>query len=135
MGLPYLRAVSQADPTASSPRITVVFLLYQAARVAPALLEGLARQVHPGYSRQSDWLEALLMDDASSDGTARAVEGAIVALGSPAHYNLVTNSENLGLAGTLNKALALVQTPYVLTCHLDCRFGSDDYVASMLELI
>ncbi len=75
------------------------------------------------------------MDDASSDGTARAVETAVAALGGPANYRLVVNPENLGLAGTLNKALGLVRTPYVLTCHLDCRFGSEDYVASMLELI
>jgi cellulose synthase/poly-beta-1,6-N-acetylglucosamine synthase-like glycosyltransferase len=113
----------------------VVFLLYQAALVAPALVAGLARQAHPRYSRQSDWLEALWMDDASSDGTARAVEEAVVALGGPTHYRLVENPENLGLAGTLNKALGLAQTPYVLTCHLDCRFGSESYVASMLELI
>jgi GT2 family glycosyltransferase len=135
MGLPYVHAVPRPEPTASSPRITVVFLLYQAALVAPALVSGLARQVHASYPLQSDWLEALLMDDASSDGTAQAVEAAVVALGRPAHYRVVANPENLGLAGTLNKALGLVQTPYALTCHLDCRFGSEGYVASMLELI
>ena len=123
------------EPTASSPRITVVFLLYHAARVAPDLVAGLARQVHAKYSRQAEWLEALWMDDASSDGTSRAVETALAALGNPAHYRLVANPENLGLAGTLNKALGLVRTPFMLTCHLDCRFGSEDYVASMLELI
>jgi GT2 family glycosyltransferase len=135
MGLPYLRAVPTTEQTSPSPRITVVFLLYQAALVAPVLVAGLARQVHASYSRQSDWLEAVFMDDASRDGTSRAVEEAVAALGKPAHYRLVTNPENLGLAGTLNKVLGLVRTPYVLTCHLDCRFGSEGYVASMLELI
>jgi GT2 family glycosyltransferase len=133
--LPYVHAVPRPEPTAPSPRITVVFLLYQAARVAPALVEGLARQARAGHSNQSDWLEALLMDDASTDGTARAVEASLVALGSPKHYRLVVNPENLGLAATLNKALGLVRTPYALTCHLDCRFGSEDYVASMLDLM
>jgi GT2 family glycosyltransferase len=118
-----------------SPRITVVFLLYQAAHVVPALVEGLARQTREGHSNQSEWLEALLMDDASTDGTAQAVEASLLALGSPPNYRLVVNPANLGLAGTLNKALGLVRTPYVLTCHLDCRFGSEDYVASMLDLI
>jgi GT2 family glycosyltransferase len=127
--------VPATEQTAPSPRITVVFLLYEAALVAPALVAGLARQVHAKHSRQSDWLEAVFMDDASSDGTSRAVEDALVHLGRPAHYRLVANPENLGLAGTLNKALGLVHTPYVLTCHLDCRFGSEGYVASMLELI
>lgn len=136
MGLPYLHAVPHPEPPAPARRrITVVFLLYQAARVVPALVEGLTRQVHAGHSRQSDWLEVLFMDDASTDGTARAVEEELTRLGSPPHCRVVVNPENLGLAGTLNKALGLVRTPYALTCHLDCRFGSEDYVASMLELI
>jgi glycosyltransferase involved in cell wall biosynthesis len=117
------------------PRITVVFLLYQAARVAPGLVEMMARQAHAGHAHQPDWLEALFMDDASTDGTARAVEETLARLGSPQHYRLVVNPDNLGLAGTLNKALGLVRTPYVLTCHLDCRFGGEDYVATMLELM
>jgi cellulose synthase/poly-beta-1,6-N-acetylglucosamine synthase-like glycosyltransferase len=75
------------------------------------------------------------MDDASTDGTARAAEEALTRLGSPSHCRVVVNPENLGLAGTLNKAVGLVRTPYMLTCHLDCRFGREDYVASMLELL
>jgi GT2 family glycosyltransferase len=135
MELQYVPAVPPPEPDAPSPRITVVFLLYQAAHVVPALVKGLARQARAGHSNQSDWLEALLMDDASTDGTAQAVEASLLALGCPPNYRLVVNAANLGLAGTLNKALGLVRTPYVLTCHLDCRFGSEDYVASMLDLI
>ena len=100
------RCLSRQCP---SPRITVVFLLYQAAHVAPALVEGLTRQLSASHAHQSDWLEALFMDDASTDGTSRAVEASLSPLGSPAHYRLVANPENLGLAGTLNKALGLVR--------------------------
>ena len=122
-------------PTPAPPGITVVFLLYRAAREAPELVEGLLLQRHPRLPAQGEWLRGLFMDDASGDGTARAVEEALAEAGSPGHCRLVVNAANLGLAGTLNRALSLVETPFVLTCHLDCRFGREDYVASMLDLL
>ena len=93
------------------------------------------RQRHPVLASQSSWLAAVFVDDASSDGTVEAVRRALAAAGDPARYRLVVHPRNLGLAETLNEVFAQASTPFVLTCHLDCRFGSDDYVASMLELI
>ncbi len=93
------------------------------------------RQRHPAFESQSGWLDAVFVDDASRDGTVDAVRRALAAAGNPAYYLLVAHPRNLGLAGTLNEVFAQASTPIVLTCHLDCRFGSDDYVASMLELI
>ncbi len=119
----------------ATPRVTVVFLLYRSAEAVPPLLEGLVQQVHPSFTRQSDWLEAIFMDDGSGDGTAEAVERALVAAGRPPHYRLVVNPRNFGLAGTLNEAFAQARAPLVLTCHLDCRFGSERYVSSLVELI
>ena len=116
-------------------RITVVFLLYRCASEVPGLVEALVHQNHPVLREQSAWLEALFMDDASGDDTARVLGEALKRIGAPAHYRLVPNPHNLGLAATLNKALGLVRTPYVLTCHLDCRFGREDYVAAMLDLL
>ena len=132
-----VRAVntSAADPGTRAPRVTVVFLLYNAVGEVPGLLEGLARQRHPALASQPVWLDALFVDDASSDGTVEAVKQAFAAAGDPAHYRLVAHPRNMGLAGTLNEVFAEARAPFVLTCHLDCRFGSDDYVASMLELI
>jgi len=117
------------------PRVTVVFLLYNAAAEVPGLVESLVRQRHPAYESQSGWLDTVFVDDASSDGTVEAVRRALAAAGDPAHYRLLAHLRNLGLAGTLNEVFAQASTPFVLTCHLDCRFGSDGYVASMLELI
>ena len=128
-------STSAADPGARTPRITVAFLLYNAAADVPGLMEGLARQRHPAFDSQSAWLDAVFVDDASSDGTIEVVRRAVAAVGDPAHYRLVVHRRNLGLAGTLNEVFAQAQTPFVLTCHLDCRFGSDGYVAAMLELI
>jgi GT2 family glycosyltransferase len=136
VGLLYVDPVPPAETRATPvPRITVLFLLYNAVTVVPELVKGLTRQLHPDHPRQSDWLEAVFMDDASTDGTADAVEQALARHGSPAHYRLVANPENLGLSRALNKAFGLTQTPYVLTCHLDCRFGHDDYAARLLSLI
>jgi GT2 family glycosyltransferase len=115
-------------------RVTVALLLYNAVREVDDLVASLARQVHPARSRQSEWLDAVFVDDASCDGTVEAVTRALASLGSPAHYRLVTHARNVGLAGTLNEVFSSARTPFVLTCHLDCRFGSDGYVASMLDL-
>ena len=46
---------------------------------------------------------------------------------------MVANEENLGLARSFNRALGTVTTDYVLTCHVDCRFGTDDYVARVVR--
>ena len=126
---------SAGETAARTPRITVAFLLYDAKDDVGALLQGLARQAHPSFPRQSDWLEAVFVDDASRDGTAETAARALLAIGSPPHYRLVAHPRNLGLADTLNETFRQALTPFVLTCHLDCRFGSDRYVAAMLDLI
>ena len=126
---------SAGETAARQPRITVAFLLYNAKGDVDALVQGVARQVHPSLLRQSDWLEAVFVDDASSDGTPEAATRALAAIGSPSHYRLVLHPRNLGLAETLNETFRQALTPFVLTCHLDCRFGSDRYVATMLDLI
>jgi GT2 family glycosyltransferase len=124
-----------AGADARAPHVTVAFLLYNAAAEVPGLLESLLRQRHPGFASQATWLEAMFVDDASSDGTPAAVTSALAAAGNPAHCRLVVHPNNLGLAGTLNEVFAQTRAPFVLTCHLDCRFGSDEYVASMLDLM
>jgi GT2 family glycosyltransferase len=124
-----------SDPAGHAPRLTVAYLLYNAAREVDALVEALARQRHPKFERQADWLEAVLVDDASRDDTAEAARLALAGRGHPSHVRLAVHERNLGLAGTLNELFARAKTPFVLTCHLDCRFGTDDYAASMLALI
>jgi GT2 family glycosyltransferase len=126
---------TEGETAAPSPRVTVAFLLYNARGDVEALLQGLLRQAHPAFPRQSDWLRAVFVDDASGDDTAKAVALALGAAGSPPHYRLLAHERNLGLAETLNETFRQAETPYVLTCHLDCRFGSDGYVAAMLDLI
>jgi GT2 family glycosyltransferase len=120
---------------AGDPRITVVYLLYRAEPFVPALVSALVRQRHPEVAEQASWLRALFVDDGSDDGTVSALDRSLAAIGSPAHYRVVARSENVGLSRSVNDALGQVSTPFVLTCHLDCLFGRDDYVWAMLALL
>lgn len=115
--------------------ITVVILVYHGARFVPSLMRALLSQKHPRHAAQEAWLEAIIMDNGSTDDTGRVLAEEYAKAGSPAHVRIVTNPKNLGYAGAMNKAFGLVQTPFVLTCHCDCLFGSDTYVSRMLELM
>jgi glycosyltransferase involved in cell wall biosynthesis len=119
----------------TEPKFTVIFLLYNAAKTVPALVEAIASQTHPDYPVQENWLEVLFMNDRSRDQTAEILAETLTKLGRPPHFQTVTNPENLGLSRTLNKALKMARTPFVLTCHCDCIFGRPDYVSSMMKLL
>ena len=119
----------------TGPRVTVVFLLYNATRTTPALVSALAGQRRPGEARQSDWLQAIFVDDASTDGTREVLARRLQEHGQAPHWRTVLNPTNLGLAATLNKAFSLVSTPYALSCHLDCLFGDESYVSRMVDLM
>lgn len=119
----------------SRPKITVIFLLYHAAKNVPALVEHLLKQRHPDFARQEDWLEAIFMDDKSRDDTVQVLRATLASHGSPSHYRVVANPENLGLSRTLNKAFGLASAPFGLTCHCDSFFGREDYVATLAKLM
>lgn len=121
--------------TDTTPRVTVVFLLYNAARTLPRLVSALARQSRPDEPAQDRWLEAIFADDASRDDTRLVLERALDEHGRPGHWRVMPNPENLGLAATLNRAFSAARAPYVLSCHLDCLFGDEWYVSRMLDLI
>jgi GT2 family glycosyltransferase len=121
--------------TPPSPKVTVVFLLYNAASTVPSLVQALARQERGGPASPSDWLSAIFVDDKSRDETRAVLERELAARGNPAHWRTLYNDPNLGLAATLNKVFGQVTTPYVLTCHLDCFFGDESYVSRMVDLM
>jgi GT2 family glycosyltransferase len=119
----------------SAIKVTVIFLLYNASETTAALVDAISAQKHPHFDTQFEWLDVVFMDDRSSDDTLDELEQALSRIGKPSNYHVEMNPTNLGLAGTLNKAFGLVRTEYALTCHLDCFFGSETYVADMLDLI
>jgi GT2 family glycosyltransferase len=119
----------------SEPRITVVFLLHYAVEAVADLVAALARQHPPAGADPARWVEVIFNDDASTDGTVERLEAELAAAKLPFAVRVLRNEENLGLSRSLNRALASVETEYVLTCHLDCRFASDDYVAHVIDLL
>jgi GT2 family glycosyltransferase len=116
-------------------RITVVFLLYHAPRFVAGLVDAISRQRHPRFPAAADWLRVMFVDNGSTDDTGRLLAEAVAKAGAPSHWQIVTNTPNLGYAGAVNKAFRLAETPYALTCHCDCLFGSEEYVATMLDIL
>lgn len=116
-------------------RITVVFPVYRAADAVGALVDAVGRQHPPAGADPERWVEVVFIDNASPDDTLERLEAALAAARLPFSVRLMRNEENLGLARSFNRALATVETDYVLTCHADCRFGSDDYVARVVDLL
>ena len=115
-----------------APKVTILFLLYNAGRTVETLLERALSQVHPDFKEQKDWLKIRFADDCSRDNTLSRLQAAYESKGRPAHIEIIKNPKNLGLAGSLNHHLRQIDTPYVLTCHLDCFFVEPDYIARML---
>jgi GT2 family glycosyltransferase len=123
------------DQARQDPRITVIFPVYRAADAVARLVAGIARQRPPAGANPSWWVEVIFIDNASPDDTVARLEGELAAAALPFQVRVVRNEENLGLARSFNRALGMVTTEYVLTCHADCRFGSDDYVARVIDLL
>jgi GT2 family glycosyltransferase len=120
---------------AAGARITVVFPLYRAAEAVPGLVEAIARQQPPADADPTRWVEVIFVDDASRDDTIDRLRVELETAGLPFRVRIVENERNVGLARSLNRALGMVETDYVLTCHGDCRFGSDDYVTRAADLL
>jgi glycosyltransferase involved in cell wall biosynthesis len=116
-------------------RITVVFPTYRAADAVAGLVEGIVAQRPPVGADPAGWLEVVFIDNASPDDTVERLERELERQRPPFPVRVIRNEENLGLARSFNRALSTVVTDYVLTCHADCRFGSDDYVARVVGLL
>lgn len=116
-------------------RVTVIFPTYRAADAVDGLVTGIARQRPPAGADPTRWLEVLFIDNASPDDTVARLDRALRAAALPVPVRVVRNDTNLGLARSFNRALGMVETEYVLTCHADCRFGSDDYVARAVGIL
>ena len=116
-------------------RLTVVYLLYHAQRTVAELVAALARQRPPAGADPATWIEAIFIDDASADDTLPRLDAALATAKLPFLVRVIASETNRGLSGSLNRALADVETEYVLTCHLDCRFAADDYVARVIDLL
>jgi GT2 family glycosyltransferase len=119
----------------SDARITVVFPTYNAQDAVAGLVAGIGLQQPPDAAAAGTWLEVIFIDNASTDGTVQQIEAELEAAQLPFPVQVVRNDENVGLARSFNRALGMVETEYVLTCHADCRFASEHYLASVVDIL
>ena len=131
---------SELTASPQVPHLTVIYLLYNAREALPRLLGHLLKQrLGPGGADFKT--EAWFVDDGSRDGTAAEFTRLLEILREQnptrdlSWISLKLNPGNLGLAGSINYNLKQVQSPYVLTCHLDCYFQTETYLQDMVRLI
>lgn len=88
-----------------APEVTVVVVTWQGAHLLGACLDSLAAQTRPH--------QVVVVDNASSDGTADLVRGAYPSA------RLLERERNEGFAGGVAAALAVVRTPFVALLNND----------------
>jgi GT2 family glycosyltransferase len=133
-GLVSETATAEGGRVASETRVTVVFLLHNAADAVADLVAAIGRQQPPEGASPARWAEVIFLDDASKDATLETINAELATAKLSIPARVISNESNLGLSRSLNRALQTIETDYVLTCHEDCRFGLDDYVARVVDL-
>lgn len=106
----------------TTPQVAAILVNYNAGRELGLALQSIADEL----SGQA-W-EAVVVDNASSDGSA-----AVVAAFAP-HARLLQNVENVGFARGVNQGLAASSGPLVLIMNPDCRLAAGAFAALRAEL-
>ena len=88
-----------------------------------ACLDSLAKQTFVDF-------ELLVLDNASTDGSAAIIEEALKIFPYPSRFIRLEN--NIGFAGGHNALFALTQSEYVFCVNQDVTVG-DDYLARLME--
>ena len=105
----YEEVVEEKRQRLSGPAVSVVVPCYKLAHLLPDTIASLQAQ------SMTDW-EAIIVNDASPDGTAKVA--AKLAREDP-RVRVVTNRENLYLAGTLNAGIAEAKGRHILPLDAD----------------
>ena len=114
--------MSDASPSPAAPAISAILVDYNAGDELRRALQSIADEMH-----EQPW-EAVVVDNASSDGSAAAV-----AEFAP-HARLVANAENVGFARAVNQGLAATTAARVLIMNPDCRLVAGAIAALGAEL-
>jgi len=111
------------------PRVSVIIPCRNEVNTIGPTLDSILRQKPYDAFPIEQWVEVLVVNDASTDGTDRvlaeyAQKHAVV--------QVVANETRLGLAGSYNRAIRQARAPILLTCHADCRLQGDEYLQRMI---
>lgn len=90
-----------------NPQVTVLTAVYNGL---PYLKEAIESTLNQSYSN----FEYLIIDDGSIDGSIKCIESY-----TDPRIRFVRNERNLGTSDTINKALSLIRTPYVVRLDQD----------------
>ena len=104
------------------PQVSAILVNYNAGRELALALRSIADEL-----ADQRW-EAVVVDNASSDGSAAAV-----AEFAP-HVRLARNEENVGFARGVNQGLATTSGPLVLIMNPDCRLVNGAFAMLRREL-
>lgn len=100
-------------------KVTVVIPFFNRAKYLPKALESVFRQTYTGW-------KLILVDDGSTDKYVPSIQPYL----DDSRVKLIRNSSNLGQSKSLNAALAIVDTPYMI------QLDSDDWYSShCLEIL
>ena len=89
------------------PRITVLTAVYNGLPYLPEAIESTLNQTLTNF-------EYLIIDDASTDESVECIMSY-----KDSRIRLVRNENNLGTCGNINKALSMIDTPYVVRLDQD----------------
>lgn len=106
----------------TAPDVSAILVNYNAGRELGLALQSIADEL-AGLR----W-EAVVVDNASSDGSAEGVTGFAP------QARLVRNEQNLGFARGVNQGLAVTSGPLVLIMNPDCRLASGAFESLRNEL-
>ena len=77
------------------------------------------------FAQEYEQLEVIVIDNASSDGTAGILREMEASLQTKRRLQVVYNHENTGFAGGQNQASALASADWILTLNPDVRLRPD----------
>ena len=104
------------------PQVSAILVNYNAGRELAMALQSIADDL-----AEPSW-EAVVVDNASSDGSAAAVTAFAP------HARVIQNRENVGFARGVNQGLGATSAPTVLIMNPDCRLGQGAFGALSGEL-
>jgi glycosyltransferase involved in cell wall biosynthesis len=100
-------------------KVTVAIPFFNRAKYLPKALESIFRQTYTGW-------KVILVDDGSTDNYVPSIQAYL----DDPRVKLIRNSSNLGQSKSLNAALSIVDTPYMV------QLDSDDWYSShCLEIL
>ncbi len=97
-----------------TPSVSIVLATYNGEKYIAEQLESISRQSYKNFN-------IIIVDDASSDGTAAVIQSFMDRL----PIKLIQNETNLGYIKNFEKALSLADADYVAPCDQDDIWTSD----------